>query len=141
MPDVFSRRQRSKVMAACRGKGNRSTEARFRAALAAHGVAGWKMHSPSLPGRPDFVFAHPKIAVFVDGCFWHGCRECEKTPASNTGYWLKKIAGNRRRDRKITRALRSQGWLVVRLWEHDLRHRLKKCVAIIQRALKIATVS
>jgi len=71
-------------------------------------------------GKPDFVFPKSRVAVFVDGCFWHGCRKHCRMPSSNREYWEEKIGGNIRRDSIVTRKLRAAGWSVIRFWEHDL---------------------
>ena len=120
MPDVFTRRERSRVMAAVRGRGNKATELKLVAILRQHGITGWRRH-PSLPARPDFVFPAARVAVFVDGCFWHGCRWHCRMPASNQAYWERKIGRNRERDRTATAKLRARGWRVLRIWEHALR--------------------
>jgi DNA mismatch endonuclease (patch repair protein) len=73
--------------------------------------------------RPDFVFQKLKAAVFVDGCFWHGCPRHFIQPKGNAKFWRDKISTNRARDRMVNRTLRSMGWKVVRVWEHELRHR------------------
>jgi len=73
-------------------------------------------------GHPDFVFRRERVAVFVDGCFWHGCPKCYRRPKSNRKFWDAKAARNRARDAEVTRALRRAGWTVVRIWEHALRH-------------------
>ncbi len=71
--------------------------------------------------RPDFVFPKLRIAVFVDGCFWHGCPLHATRPKQNADFWSAKIAANQARDRLVTRRLRAAGWRVLRLWEHELR--------------------
>jgi len=119
MPDVFSQKKRSQVMAAIRSSGNKDTELKLAAIFRAAGITGWRRHQP-VPGRPDFVFPRARVAVFVDGCFWHGCPKHGRNPASNREYWLPKLARNRARDIAITKALRRAGWRVLRLWEHDL---------------------
>lgn len=126
---------RSKNMAAIRGSGNRSTERRLRAALAGSGISGWRLHPRTVRGHPDFYFARRKLIVFVDGCFWHGCRACGHTPKTRTTFWARKVARNRERDRLNTTALSRQGFVVIRFWEHDLRCRLSACVAMIRAAL------
>jgi DNA mismatch endonuclease, patch repair protein len=73
-----------------------------------------------LTGRPDFVFPKLKLAVFVDGCFWHGCPKHGTRPKANAGFWLAKITGNKARDRRVNRLLRAEGWRVLRIWEHEL---------------------
>jgi DNA mismatch endonuclease, patch repair protein len=111
---------RSRVMARVRSTGNRSTEWRVRSILMRAGLRGWKLHSIQIEGRPDFAFPRQRLAIFVDGCFWHGCPKCKRTPHSNTEYWERKIERNIRRDRMTTTQLRRAGWRVIRLWEHQL---------------------
>jgi DNA mismatch endonuclease, patch repair protein len=111
--------ERSRIMSAIRGKGNKSTEERLRKLLKEQGIKGWRCHLP-FPGRPDFCFPKFHLAIFVDGCYWHGCPACFKLPKQNTTFWAEKIARNRTRDRRNTRKLRSEGWSVMRIWEHSL---------------------
>jgi len=106
-------------MAAIRSKGNRSTELKLATILRKSGVTGWRRHQ-SLPGKPDFLFRRERLAVFVDGCFWHGCRWHCRHPKSRQEYWEPKIARNKKRDRAIAAALRKNGWSVLRIWEHSL---------------------
>ncbi|MBL9200931.1 MAG: DNA mismatch endonuclease Vsr [Opitutaceae bacterium] len=122
MPDFLSKRKRSALMALIRGRGNKGTELRLIAIFRAHGITGWRRGS-SLPGRPDFVFPELKLAVFVDGCFWHGCPVHGTQPRQNARFWREKIARNRARDRRVTRELRNRGWRVLRIWEHALKRR------------------
>lgn len=119
MSDVFSKRKRSAVMALIRSRGNRATELRLIALMRAHGIAGWRRGS-MLIGKPDFVIARLKIAIFVDGCFWHVCPIHATKPKNNAAFWQKKIAANQARDRLVTRTLRALGWRVIRIWEHEL---------------------
>lgn len=102
------------------GRGNASTEQILAALLREARVIGWRRHL-SLPGNPDFVFPASRVAVFVDGCFWHSCAQHLRLPAANRDYWVRKIERNRRRDQRAARALRARGWRVVRVWEHALR--------------------
>jgi len=120
MADSFTQKKRSAIMAAVRSSGNRSTEQNFVKLLARIGAHGWRRNYP-LYGRPDFVFPKLRLAVFVDGCFWHGCREHHRRPTSNRKYWTRKIARNQARDRQTTTLLRTRGWVVLRVWEHELR--------------------
>lgn len=82
----------------------------------------------ALPGSPDLVLTKHNIAIFVDGCFWHGCPRCYKPPKNNRAWWEAKISANRRRDRRVTRALRAQGYSVLHLWEHNNDHRMTKLI-------------
>jgi DNA mismatch endonuclease (patch repair protein) len=118
--DKFSAETRSKVMARVRSQRNLSTEWRLRAILVRTGIRGWKLNPADVPGRPDFVFREERVALFVDGCYWHGCPTCYRRPSSNTAYWDSKIQRNRVRDAKISTQLRRDGWRVLRVWEHQL---------------------
>lgn len=118
--DTVSPAIRSRVMAQVRSRHNRSTEWRVRALLVRSGFRDWQVNPEDVPGAPDFVFRSKRVAIFTDGCFWHGCPRCKKVPSSNTAYWSGKIGRNRKRDRTTTAALRRQGWTVLRFWEHEL---------------------
>jgi DNA mismatch endonuclease (patch repair protein) len=114
--DRVSKEIRSKNMAAVRSKGNRSTELAFGKILWAWGLRGYRKHWP-VHGRPDFAWPCLKVAVFVDGCFWHGCTRCKSLPRSNAAFWRDKIEANQRRDKRVTTRLRRAGWTVVRVKE------------------------
>jgi DNA mismatch endonuclease (patch repair protein) len=92
-----------------------------------------------LPGKPDFAFAKQKVAVFVDGCFWHGCPKCYTRPKTNRAFWDKKRTDNMARDKRVTRQLRRQGWKVIQIWQHSLQKSPSACLNRIRRAL-LATV-
>lgn len=130
MADVFTKKKRSALMAKIKGRGNLSTEMRLIVLMRANGIKGWRRNQ-RLPGRPDFVFRHEKIAVFVDGCFWHGCPIHYTKPASSANFWGQKVKANKARDRRVDRLLRTEGWTVVRIWEHDLR--TKTCERTLAR--------
>lgn len=121
-------------MSAIRSKGNKSTEVRLIKIMEWHNITGWRRDWPLL-GRPDFVFPKYKLAVFVDGCFWHGCPRCYAEPKKNTEFWREKIRRNILRDRRILRLLKKNGWHVIRLREHALKNdiavanRIKKLLA------------
>ena len=133
--DVFNKSQRSKIMAAVRSRGNRSTELALVAAFKERRIIGWRRHY-SIFGNPDFVFPKTKLVIFVDGCFWHGCPKCGSLPATNRDYWKTKIARNAQRDKARSRALRAQGWTVLRIWEHDLRvRRIASKIRVIEKTL------
>jgi DNA mismatch endonuclease (patch repair protein) len=107
-------------MAAVRSSGNRDTELKLMAILRASGITGWRRHQ-LVTGKPDFTFRRERLAVFVDGCFWHGCRWHCRMPQDNRAYWRRKIGGNAARDRATNQWLRKAGWRVLRVWEHSLR--------------------
>jgi DNA mismatch endonuclease (patch repair protein) len=117
--DVFSKKKRSKVMAAIRSKGNKATELKLASILRAYRITGWRRHLQIL-GSPDFAFRKSKLAIFVDGCFWHYCPLHGHMPRGKRAFWRKKLERNQARDRRITTELRRTGWNVIRLWEHQL---------------------
>lgn len=88
--------------------------------LWSRGIRGYRVHS-KLPGKPDITFTRQRVAVFLDGCFWHGCPKCFRLPATNTGYWDDKISRNRERDSAVQRELTLAGWKVLRFWEHEVK--------------------
>lgn len=118
-PDVFTKAKRSEVMSKIRGKGNKATEIALAKLFRANGITGWRRHYP-IVGKPDFAFPEQKLAVFVDGCFWHGCPKHATRPKGNSAFWSTKLDANKARDRKVNRELRAKGWRVLRIWEHDL---------------------
>jgi DNA mismatch endonuclease, patch repair protein len=120
MTDWLKPAQRSYNMASIRSTRNRSTEELFAGLLRRGHVSGWRRHA-DIPGKPDFSFFSLKVAVFIDGCFWHACPKCFRLPEDNRAYWIAKAARNRLRDHRISRLLRRNGWAVVRIWEHSLK--------------------
>ena len=132
MADNMSPKQRSYTMSRIRSRRNQSTEEWLAKAFRRHGIKGWRRHT-NLPGRPDFIFRKERVAVFVDGCFWHGCPRCKLCPKSNTEYWDKKISGNKSRNRRDRAMLQQKGWIVVRLWEHSL----KASDAVVRKIKKV----
>ncbi len=118
--DTVDKPTRSRTMRAVKSKGNRSTEARLRALLARRGVRGWKVQAAQVRGSPDFIFPSERVAIFVDGCFWHGCPRCYRRPSSSRTYWDAKVQRTITRDNRNRARLRREGWSVLRLWEHAL---------------------
>jgi len=118
--DVYDKATRSAVMSKVRGKGNKSTELRLIEVFRENGIIGWRRNYP-VKGRPDFVFPDKHIAVFVDGCFWHG-HDCRNTrPKENAEYWMNKRERNIARDEIVTEAFEKRGWTVLRIWECELK--------------------
>jgi DNA mismatch endonuclease, patch repair protein len=113
--DHVAKEVRSKIMATVRSKGNRTTEVALGRLLWAAGLRGYRKQWP-VDGKPDFAWPGRKIAVFVDGCFWHGCR-CKYLPRSNQEFWHNKIETNKCRDRRVSDRLRQGGWKVIRIKE------------------------
>ena len=130
MADIFSRKKRSWVMSRIRSK-NTSIDLAMRDMLSDARLK-FVMY-PDLYGKPDFQVGK-NILVFCDGDFWHGYKYAEKKrPAKK--YWREKIEGNMRRDRKVSRKLRRDGWSVLRMWEHDIEKSPDKCVRKIRASL------
>jgi DNA mismatch endonuclease (patch repair protein) len=120
MADIFSKEKRSQIMRANKRKGNKSTELKLIKIFKENSIKGWRRNY-KLFGSPDFVFLEKRVAVFVDGCFWHG-HDCRNTkPSTNESYWQKKIESNKRHDRLVTEKLKEKKWHVVRLWECELK--------------------
>jgi DNA mismatch endonuclease (patch repair protein) len=112
-------------MAAVRSRGNVTTELELAKFFRKEGIIGWRRHKKIFGVRPDFVFQKEQTAVFVHGCFWHGCKKDRTIPKTNRKFWIKKIEANVRRDRLSVALLRKKGWKTMRIWEHELRSRQK----------------
>lgn len=125
----------SKAMRAIRGRNNKTTEWPFRMALVRSGISGWMLHPKHIVGCPDFYFSEGRVAVFLDGCFWHGCPRCGHLPKTNRRFWKAKIERNKIRDREHDCLLRRAGITVIRFWEHDVLRDVQKCLVKLQRSL------
>ena len=128
--------QRSRAMGAIKGKGNKTTERRLRFGIVRAGIRGWRLHARWIVGNPDFFFAHHAVAVFVDGCFWHGCQKCGHVPRTNNAFWSVKIERNRVRDAETTVNLAARGITVLRFWEHELQTDMPGCLGRLREALR-----
>jgi DNA mismatch endonuclease (patch repair protein) len=149
-------------MSRIRSHGNKATEVALAKLFRRHGITGWRRQvkiqvtsdrrrvarkarkpgpslvtrHPPLSVRPDFVFARSRTAVFVDGCFWHGCPRHGTQPKGNRAFWKNKFARNKARDRRVNRVLRRAGWRVVRIWECALKKHPLDCVRQVQKLRK-----
>lgn len=132
MPDVFSKEKRSIVMSHIRGKGNKETELAMIKILRENKITGWRRNKPVF-GKPDFVFPKQKVALFVDGCFWHVCPEHCNYPKNNAEFWKKKLQKNVERDLLVNQVLVDKGWKVIRVWEHELKDPKKVADAITKQ--------
>jgi DNA mismatch endonuclease (patch repair protein) len=133
LSDVHSPAQRSFNMSQIRGKNTRP-EILLRKSLWHLGLR-YRLSS-KLPGKPDLVFPRFRAVLFVDGCFWHGCPTHLSWPKKNARFWEKKILGNKDRDSAVNRELKRGGWMVIRVWEHQIRLNLTKCALRIKRKLR-----
>ena len=120
MSDIFNKAKRSEIMKKVRSKNNKSTELKLIQIFKENNIHGWRRNY-KVKGHPDFVFLSKKIAIFVDGCFWHG-HDCRNTkPKDNQEYWDKKRERNMKHDTKITEYFENRGWTVIRIWECELK--------------------
>ncbi|MGQ7853384.1 very short patch repair endonuclease [Pedobacter sp. WC2501] len=120
--------ERSKIMANIKGK-NTKAEVLLRKALWANGIR-FRIHVKNMPGKPDIVIRKYRLAIFVDGSFWHGFQWQKKklTIKSNAKFWIPKIERNMQRDRINQKSLEEAGYTVMRFWDHDIKTDLKKCL-------------
>jgi DNA mismatch endonuclease, patch repair protein len=126
MVDVLTPDQRKFNMSRIRAIDTKP-EIKLRKLLRSEGVRGYRIHY-KLPGKPDIVFTKKKIAIFIDGCFWHKCPECFHEPETRKEFWMKKIQSNIDRDHKVRGHLKEEGWTVVRIWEHEIKKEPEKAV-------------
>lgn len=131
--DNFTKEMRSHIMRAVKSRGNISTEVALINFFKKKKIKGWRRNC-KLYGKPDFAFPREKVAVFADGCFWHGhnCRNVK--PKSHFKYWQNKIERNKKRDKEVSKALRKKGWRVFRIFECKIRE--SKIPTALQKALK-----
>lgn len=132
MVDVLTKKQRSYNMSMIRGR-NTQPELRLRKFLFSKGVRGYRLSG--LPGKPDIIFPKYKTAIFIDGCFWHKCHEHFKEPATRKKFWVKKIDGNVKRDNEINKILITEGWTVLRFWEHEIEKDINECYLMVLNEL------
>jgi DNA mismatch endonuclease, patch repair protein len=134
MTDVLTKSQRSYNMSQIKGKST-EPELILRKILFKNGIRGYRV-ACKVTGKPDVTFPKYKLAIFVDGCFWHKCPCCFIVPKTRTAWWLKKINGNVARDKTINKQLEKSGWKVLRFWEHLLREDADFAYKTILAALK-----
>lgn len=135
MADIWNKQKRSEVMSLIRSHDNKATELRLMAIFRKASIKGWRRRQ-MLIGKPDFVFREQRVAVFVDGCFWHGCPKHATKPKQNAKFWREKIARNQARDRLVIHTLRARGWRTLRVWEHELpRTNENRLLARLRRTL------
>lgn len=121
MSDTFSKDERSQIMRQVKSSRNKSTELKLIKIFKAHSITGWRRNF-KIFGKPDFVFPRERIAIFLDGCFWHG-HDCRNTkPSDNKDYWTNKIGRNIQRDKEVTEILTEKNWKVIRIWECKLKN-------------------
>jgi len=119
MTDIVSKKKRSEMMSMVRSKDS-GIEKMVRKHLWESGFR-YRKNSNKYYGKPDVVLPKYKTVVFVDSCFWHGCRKHCQLPATRKKFWSEKIDGNKRRDKKVSQFYKKMGWKIIRIWEHDLK--------------------
>ncbi len=132
MADVHTPEQRSYNMSRIRGSGTKPE------LLLKNALRGTRLrYHPKMKGNPDFASRKNRLAVFVDGCFWHGCPRCYTEPVTRKDFWKAKIERNRKRDMTVTKALRKDGWKVLRIWEHDVKKNTESVVKKIRMNMNV----
>lgn len=118
--DTVSKKERSAIMAKVKSKDSK-IEVDFRKKLWNAGIR-YRKNAKGYFGKPDIVLKKYKIVIFIDSCFWHGCKKHCRIPTANKKYWVNKIDHNRLRDKQVNRHYKISDWKVIRIWEHDLRN-------------------
>jgi len=133
---TFGNLSRSVLMSRVKSRDNLTTELKLIELFKEHHLKGWRRHL-NLPGKPDFSWPKLKIAIFVDGCFWHG-HDCGKklVPKTNTEAWTNKIDKTKKHDRDIATSLATKGWNVIRIWECELKKTPNKCISLIKKGIE-----
>jgi len=121
-------------MSQIRGK-NTNIEKIFRKHIRINGLKGFR-NGQKTEGRPDFIFPKQKIAIFLDGCFWHGCPRCYSEPKTNKKFWRDKFISNKKRDTKVNLLLRKKGWKIKRFWEHRVKKDPERCILSLKKILE-----
>lgn len=136
MADVFNKQKRSEIMRSVRSKKNKSTELKLIEIFKENGITGWRRNY-NVKGHPDFVFLKQRVAVFVDGCFWHG-HDCRNTkPKENEQYWINKRKQNQIHDKVVQDRFEFRGWKVLRIWECELSMKKRETLLMkLANALK-----
>ena len=131
MVDTVSKKKRSEVMSKVRSKDSK-IEVDFRKAIWKAGFR-YRKNPKGYFGKPDLVLKKYKTVIFIDSCFWHGCKKHCRIPSTRKEYWIPKIKRNKKRDKEVNRYYKKEGWKVVRVWEHELNKNFNK---IIEKAIK-----
>lgn len=138
MADKITKKQRSKTMSAIRSTGTkfeRSFLKLLSAKLYKKGIR-YRINHSSLPGKPDIAFMSKRVVVFLDGCFWHGCKKHFRMPKSNLRYWRPKISRNIARSHEVNVIYRKTGWKILRFWEHQIRSNPQSIILRIAKTWK-----
>lgn len=130
MADIFKKKKRSEVMSKVKHKDSK-IEVAFRKKLWAEGFR-YSKNSAKYFGKPDIVLPKYETVIFIDSCFWHGCKKHGSIPATRTKFWTEKIDRNKTRDKEVNKYYKKKDWKVIRIWEHDL----KRSSSEVEKVLK-----
>ncbi len=126
----------SRIMSAIKGK-NTKPELALRKELWHLGIKGYRLHWKKAPGRPDISFPGKKLAIFVNGCFWHRCPNCQPPlPKNHSRFWKEKFKKNTVRDQQKIKLLMEQDWATLEIWECQIKKKLKACVHKVKRLIE-----
>jgi DNA mismatch endonuclease (patch repair protein) len=134
--DQFSSEKRSQIMRKIKSK-NTKLENKIISDLWKKGYR-FRRNVTSLYGKPDIAVKKYKVVIFIDSCFWHGCPEHCRMPASNKSYWENKIKNNKERDKKVTEHYKEKGWNILRIWEHELKNNYETTLTKIEKFINKA---
>lgn len=129
MADIFSKKKRSEIMSKVKSKDTK-IEIEFRKAIWKAGFR-YRKNPSGYFGKPDLISKKNKTIIFIDSCFWHGCKKHCRLPSTRKNYWLPKIERNKQRDKEVNRHYKKLGWKIIRVWEHDLKKINKSALAKI----------
>lgn len=118
--DTFSKNERSRIMCKVKGKETK-LEIAFRSLLWKQGIK-YRKNNFKYFGKPDLMIRGKKLVIFIDSCFWHGCKKHLRMPGANQSYWLEKIKKNKNRDRKVNKYYKDKKWMIFRVWEHNIKN-------------------
>jgi DNA mismatch endonuclease (patch repair protein) len=135
MTDTVSKKKRSEIMSKVKSKGSK-IEIEFRKAIWKAGFR-YSKNPTKYFGKPDLVLKKHKTVIFVDSCFWHGCKRHCRLPATRKEYWTEKIERNKQRDKEVNRYYKKIGWKVIRVWEHDIENKAVRIVKNIEKTIKM----
>ena len=132
MPDILTRDERSRLMSRVRAQ-DTGPELALRRALWSAGLRGWRVHPKGVAGKPDLAWLSRRLAIFVDGAFWHGHPDYYR--GQSGAFWDRKIAENKARDERVNSALLESGWRLMRFWDFEIERDLDGCVRRVSEEL------
>jgi len=124
--DTVSKQRRSEIMSLIKSRDSK-IETLFRKELWKHGFR-YRKNSGKYFGKPDVVLKQHKAVIFIDSCFWHGCKKHCRIPTARKTYWIDKIKRNKIRDKEVSKHYKKQGWKIIRIWEHDLPQKISATI-------------